>query len=120
MLEGTDARIHFIYHTTEVQEARARGELKPNSFARFSRVPMDGEPALAVEDLGDSEAIVNTRGRLEATARALIKKGILPAEDGWGGWLGRYQRALRRTAMELEYPHVGRDRDRDRDRSIGR
>ncbi len=120
ILEGTDARVHFIYHTAEVQEARARGELKPNSFARFSRVFVDGEPALSVEDFGDSEAIVNTRGRLEATARALIKRGILPTEDGWGGWLGRYQSALRRAVRELEYSHTAPDRERVRDRSFGR
>ena len=120
MLEGTDARVHFIHYTTEVEQARARGELWPNSFARFRRIFIDREPALEVEDLGDSEAIINTRGRLEATARALIKRGILPTEDGWGGWLGRYQSALRRAAMELEYPLAAPDRDRARDRSRDR
>jgi len=120
MLEGTDAHIHFIHHTTEIEQARARGELKPNSFARFRRIFIDREPALEVEDLGDSEAIINTRGRLEATARALLKRGILPTEDGWGGWLGRYQSALRRAAMDLEYAHPAPDRERTRDRSRGR
>jgi hypothetical protein len=37
MLEGTDARVHFIDYTAEVEEARSRGELRPNSFARFRR-----------------------------------------------------------------------------------
>ena len=120
MLEGVDARVHFIYHTADVQEARARGELKPNSFARFRRIIVDGDLTLAVEDLGDAEALVNAPERLEATAKTLIKRGILPAEDGWGGWLGRYQRALRRAAIELEYSHTAPDREKVRDRSFGR
>lgn len=120
MLEGTDARIHFIDSTAEVEEARARGELKPNAFARFRRILIDREPALEIEDLGDAEALISAHGRLEATAKALIKRGILPAEDGWGGWLGRYQSALRRAAMELEYPRNATDRDKTRDRSFGR
>ena len=120
MLEGTDARIHFIDYTAEVEQARSHGELRPNSFARFRRTFVDREPALEIEDLGDSEALVNAYGRLEATAKALIKRGILPTEDGWGGWLGRYQSALRRAAMELEYSRTASDRDRVRDRSFGR
>jgi hypothetical protein len=120
MLEGTDSRIHFIDYTAEVEEARSRGELRPNSFARFRRTFADRGPALVIEDLGDSEALVKDPGRLEATAKALIKRGILPTEDGWGGWLGRYQTALLRAAKELEYSQTGPDRDRVKDRSFGR
>jgi hypothetical protein len=120
MLEGVDARVHFIYHTADMQEARARGELKPNSFARFRRTVVDGDITLAVEDLGDAETLVNASERLEATAKALIKRGILPTEDGWGGWLGRYQRALRHAAIELEYSHTAPDREKVRDRSLRR
>jgi hypothetical protein len=87
MLEGTDARIHFIDYTAEVEEARSHGELRPNSFARFRRTFVDRERALEIEDLGDSEAPVNAYGRFEATAKALLKRGILPTEDGWvAGW----------------------------------
>jgi hypothetical protein len=120
MLEGTDARIHFIRYSTEIERARARGELKTNSFVRFRRILVDQESTLQIEDLGDAESILNNRRHLDATARALIKRGILPAEDGWGGWLGRYQTALRRAAMELEYPLSGRDPEKTRDRSRGR
>lgn len=65
MFEGTDARIHFIDYTAEVEEARARGQLRPNSFARFRRTLIDGEPALEIEDLGDAEALVNAPERLD-------------------------------------------------------
>jgi hypothetical protein len=29
----------------------------------------------------------------------LIKRGVMPTEEGWGGWLGAYQRAILQTAM---------------------
>lgn len=57
---------------------------------------------------------------LWADAGELIRRGVLPTEDGWGGWLGRYQTALRRAAIELEYPPIASDRDRVRDRSFDR
>jgi type IV secretory pathway VirD2 relaxase len=120
MLEGTDARVHFIQYTAEIEQARARGNLRANSFVRFRRTFVDERSALLIEDLGDAEAILNARGQLDATARELIKRGILPAEDGWGGWLGRYQRALRQVALELEYPRSAHDHEKARDRSRGR
>jgi type IV secretory pathway VirD2 relaxase len=120
MLEGTDARIHFIHYTGEIEQARARGELRANSFVRIRRTVVDRESALQIEDFGDAESILNQRGHLDPTARNLIKRGILPSEDGWGGWLGRYQAALRRAATELEFPHPAYDRDKVRDRSRGR
>jgi type IV secretory pathway VirD2 relaxase len=120
MLEGTDARVHFIHYTTEIEQARARGKLRVNSFARFRRMIVGQESTLQIEDLGDAESLLNKRGQFDATARNLIKRGIIPTEDGWGGWLGRYQAAVRRAAMELEYPHPANDRDRIRDLQRGR
>jgi type IV secretory pathway VirD2 relaxase len=35
MLEGTDAKVHFIQYTPEMEEARSRGELRVNSFVRL-------------------------------------------------------------------------------------
>src|SRR6266852_2679920 len=51
MLEGVDARVHFIEYTTEMEEARARGELRTNAFARLRRVLINEEPVVRVEDL---------------------------------------------------------------------
>ncbi len=120
MLESTGARVHFIHYSTEIERARARGELKTNSFVRFRWILVDQESTLHIEDLGDAESILDNRRHLDATAKALIKRGILPTEDGWGGWLGRYQTALRRAAMQLEYPLPAHDRGKTRDRSLGR
>ena len=51
----------------------------------------------------------------------MVKQGILPLEDGWGGWLGRYQKALRQAAMQLEYSDQTQEsRQRGRHRSFSR
>jgi len=63
---------------------------------------------------------------LADTAQKLIKRGVIPTEDGWGGWLGRYQAALRETALRLEQEREQaevtrqQERQRDRNRSHGR
>ncbi len=126
MLEGTDAKVHLIHYTPEMEEARSRGGLRTNSFARLRKLFVDGSPALEVNDMGDSESILKNQAHLKQTARQLIQRGIMPTEDGWGGWLGRYQAALRQSAQRLEQEGEqaerirGRERQRNKDRSHGR
>jgi hypothetical protein len=124
MLEGTDGRVHFIRYTSEMEEARAQGRLRTNSFARLRRLFVDGEPSLEIEDLGRAEDLLKDRRHLAETAKKLIKRGVIPAEDGWGGWLGKYQAAVREAALQLEEKDreeiSSRARQRKRDRSLGR
>jgi type IV secretory pathway VirD2 relaxase len=126
MLEGTDAKVHLIRHTAEIEDARSRGGLRTNSFIRLRKLFVDGRPMLEVDDLGNSESILKNRAHLEQTAQQLIKRGIIPTEDGWGGWLGRYQAAVREFALRLEQEREKaeltrrNDRQRSRDRSHGR
>src|SRR5579875_113971 len=120
MLEGVDARVHFIEYTREMEEARARGELRPNNFVRLRRIVIHEESTLEIEDLGDSAALLKNRRYFRNQARELLKRGILPNEDGWGGWLGQYQAALKQAAMELEYPAHTHGQDRTRGRSLDR
>ena len=126
MLEGTDAKIHFIDYTPEMEQARHQGKLRTNSFVRLRRTFVDGEPMLEAEDLGNSESVLGNRRHLAETAQKLVKRGIIPMEDGWGGWLGRYQAALRATALRLEQEREQEqltrrhERQRDKDRSHGR
>ena len=80
---------------------------------------------LGVNDLGDAEKLLKNPLHLSETARAFLKRGITPTEDGCGGWLGRYQTALRGTAVEMEERKKGdqpgiRDRRRDRSQDGGR
>jgi len=38
MLEGTDAKVHFIQYAPQMEEARSRGELRTNSFVRLRKL----------------------------------------------------------------------------------
>src|SRR3979411_2190473 len=60
----------------------------------------NGRPILEIEDSGDAERVLRNRRHLGERARAFLVHGIVPPEDGWGGWLGRYQAAVKRTATE--------------------
>jgi hypothetical protein len=52
ILEGTDAKAHFIHYTPEIEAARSRGELRANSFVRLRRLPVDRALTLDVSDFG--------------------------------------------------------------------
>ena len=78
---------------------------------------------LDVVDLGDAEMLLNNPRHFGEVARQLLKRGIIPTEDGWGGWLGRYQSALCTTTREIEERNERdwvRKQERRRDRSRGR
>ena len=94
MIEGTDAKVHLIYYTPEMEQARSRGGLRANSFVRLRKLFSAGKPLIEIDDLGDSEAILKNKAHLRSAAQALVRRGIIPTDDGWSGWLGRYQRAL--------------------------
>ena len=102
LIEGTDARVHLVYYSPALEEARSRGQLRPNSFVRLRKQFENGRAVLEVDDLGDAEKILRNRRYLEATVRPLVKQGIAPAEAGWSGWLGRYQAALARAAASVQ------------------
>jgi type IV secretory pathway VirD2 relaxase len=122
MLEGTDARVHMLYYTAEMEEARSNGELQTNSFVRLRNVFAGGQPALDIRDLGDAEQLLNNRLLLGENARALLKRGVLPTQDGWSGWLGKYQAALTALASDIlqNRERTAHSLERRRDRSRGR
>jgi hypothetical protein len=115
MLEGTDARVHYLYYTPEMDAARNRGSLRTNSFIRLRKSFTEGRQALEIDDMGDSETILRNKRHLRETAQRLVRRGILPKEDGWNGWLGRYQRALNAVAATLESQRSAKERDKKRD-----
>ncbi len=102
LIEGTDARVHLVYYAPALEELRSRGQLRPNSFVRLRKQFENGRGVLEVDDLGDAEKLLRNRRYLEATVRPLVKQGIIPAEAGWSGWLGRYQAALARAAVSIQ------------------
>jgi hypothetical protein len=120
MLEGTDGQVHYIYYTQEMEAVRSQGGLRTNSFVRLRKLFSDGRPALKLDELGDSEAIVRNKHYLRETAQRLIKRGMVPQEDGWNGWLGRYQKALADVATALGRRPSEKEQERDRNRDHGR
>ena len=120
MLEGVDARVHYVEYTPEMEKARARGGLRTNAFLRLRRVLINEEPAIAVDDLGNSESLLKNRSHFDSKARELLRQGVAPVEQGWGGWLGKYQCALTQAATAVEQLAPRRDKVRERSRSKGR
>jgi len=120
MLEGTDAKVHCIYHTPQMSEVRGRGGLRANRFVRLHKLFENGRPLLEIDELGHCEKVLNDERHLEETRRLRIQSGMAPVEDGWGGWLGRYQVALRRAAATPMHQRDLHERAREPDRGRGR
>jgi hypothetical protein len=114
LLEGTDARVHLVYYTPEMEEARSKGKLRANSFVRLQKQFENGRPTVEIEDSGDAERVLRNRRHLYERARAFLVHGIVPPEDGWGGWLGRYQAAVKSTAAESADLEVDRRSGQER------
>jgi hypothetical protein len=114
LLEGTDASVHLVYYTPEMEEARSRGQLRANPFVRLQKQFENGRPVLEIEDSGDAEQVLRNRRHLRERARTFLAHGIVPPEDGWGGWLGRYQAAVKRTAAESADLEVNRRSSQER------
>ncbi len=75
---------------------------------------------LEIDELGDAESILRNKRHLRETAQRLIRRGIVPQDDGWNGWLGRYQKALEKIASTLELERFTRDAERTKGRDLGR
>jgi type IV secretory pathway VirD2 relaxase len=120
MLEATDARVHYVCYTPEIEEARSRGGLRTNSFVRLRKLFSEGRPVLEIDDLGDSESILRNKRHPRETAQRLIRRGVVPQNDGWNGWLGRYQKALEETAITLERQRQEKEVERNQNRERGR
>ena len=120
MLEATDSKVYFVHYTRAMEEARSRGQLRTNSFVRLKKLTA---ALTSVTDLGDAERLLTNPLHLGEIARECIKRGVAPVEQGWGGWLGRYQAALCtkvREVVERRAQEAMRARQRGRDRSRGR
>jgi len=120
MLEGTDGRVHYVYYTQKLEAVRSKGGLRTNSFVRLRKMFSEGHPVLEIDELGDSESILRSTRYLRETAQRLVRRGIVPQEDGWNGWLGRYQKALCGAATTLDTQHRTDQAEWDKRRDHGR
>ena len=101
ILEGTDQKVHFIWHTTEIESARRQRKLGPNAFIRMRPHSANGKTFLILSDLGPSAELLNNTEHMRNSAQALVKRGIVPVENGWAGWLGKYEARLVHSFEEL-------------------
>ncbi len=92
MLEGTDGRTGSLrlLHTGDGSGPQPR---RPRTN-RIRKLFTEGHPVLEIDELGDSESFLRNKRYPRETAQQLVRSGIVPQEDGWNGWLGRYQKAL--------------------------
>jgi type IV secretory pathway VirD2 relaxase len=120
MLEGTDGQVHYVYYTPEMEAARGRGGLRTNAFVQLRKLFSEGRPVLKIDELGDSESVLRNKRHLRETVQRLMRRGIVLQEDGWNGWLGRYQKALCDAAISLERQRSTKHPERERHRDHGR
>jgi hypothetical protein len=102
-----------------MEELRSQGGLQTNSFIRLRKFSTARGPIVEIQDMGDSEAILRNKAHLRETASEMIRRGVYPKDDGWNGWLGRYQKALVDAAFALEQRQT-KERERRRSRGLGR
>jgi hypothetical protein len=119
MLEGTDATVHCIYYTPEMSEARSRAGLRAGSFVRIRKAFVDGRPQVGIDDLGDAEQLLSNRGHFREAARRQLRRGVIPIDDDWKGWLGRYHKALRNAALATQQDAGHREHSRPSRRNAG-
>jgi len=98
LLEGTDAKLHLIYHTDSIEDARRVGKLAVNSFVRLEKRFAERIPHLHVADYGDANALLGNQTFFEARAHVLFRRGVAEDPNTWSGWLGEYCTTLREFA----------------------
>src|SRR6266436_38006 len=101
LVEGTDGKVHLIYHTDAIEEARKQGKLGVDNFVRIETRFAKKKPVLRVDDLGDATALLQNSSYFLREAELLRRNGIQDVQPVWGGWLGQYQAKLQ---AELHHP----------------
>src|SRR6202158_1047954 len=102
LVEGTDGKVHLIYHTEAIEEARKQGKLTVDNFIRIEKRFAKKKPVLRVDDMGDAVALLQNSSYFQKEAELLLRKGIHDVQPVWGGWLGQYQAKLQITLHHAE------------------
>ena len=115
LLEGIDAKVHLIYHTDSIEEARRVGKLAVNSFVRFEKRFDRRIPYLEISDYGDATELLEDRVFFKKQAQMPLKRGSERDQNTWGGWLGQYYARLR---VSVETERVARAQKLTQQRSL--
>jgi len=101
LLEGIDSKVHLIYHTDSIEEARRAGKLAVNNFVRFEKRFVERNPQIEISDYGDANALLENHQFFKRQARLSLRRGIVQDKNTWGGWLGQYYERVR-SSTETE------------------
>jgi hypothetical protein len=104
LIEGTDAKVHLIYHTSAIEQARSEGKLAVGSFIRIEKRFTNKRPTLHADDFGDANALLHNSSHFRKEADLLLRRGVREVRPAWGGWLGQYQTELQ-TELLLHERH---------------
>jgi type IV secretory pathway VirD2 relaxase len=113
LVEGTDGKVHLIYHTEAIEEARRQGKLRVDNFIRIEKRFAIKKPVLHVDDMGNAIALLQNSSYFLKEAELLLRKGIQDVQPVWGGWLGQYQAKLQ---TELHHADTRKREDLERSR----
>jgi len=102
MLEGTDHQVHFIYRSPELETARLQGKLNANSFVRLNTRLVGQKFTTNVQYFGDSNQLLSNKHFFRSSAQRLIKRGVVPVENGTAGWLGKYETRLSQAFQDVQ------------------
>jgi type IV secretory pathway VirD2 relaxase len=108
LLEGTDAKVHLIYHTDRIEEARRAGKLAVNNFVRLEKRFAERVPRIEVSDYGAANALLQNPGFFTKQAQLSGRRGVVGDRDVWGGWLGQYYARLQTSIEIRRAPEKGR------------
>ncbi len=108
MLEATNAILYYVPYTQAIDDVRSQGGLRANSFIRLRKLFANGQMGVEIKDFGNADAILSDRQHLREKVEHLASLGDTPQEDGWSGWLGKFQSAVCAEAEMLAEKHRGR------------
>src|SRR5947207_2376672 len=86
LVEGTDAKVHLIYHTSAIEEARNQGKLAVDSLVRIEKRFVNRKPTLHVDDFGDANALLQNSSYFLKEVHLLLRRGVHEVQPAWGGW----------------------------------
>lgn len=107
LLEGVDAKVHYLHQDNEIERRRAVGLMRAGSFVEIRQIAssgIDGKRRMQTDiiDHGPAELILTNPLHLKRQAiRQSVGQGTLPQPGNYGGWLGRYHAALALCAQEM-------------------
>ena len=106
LIEGVDGKVHYLYQTHKIQEARAN-DLKIGDFvviqsADYTDKSGQQKKTIKFTNLGNAESLLSNKKYFESeAAREVHTSKRLPGGVSFGGWLGSYQQLLKNSSDDL-------------------